>query len=125
MQKEVKAKRQQYLCQQPGRNRLQQVVPFEWSMIYISSLDLKTILRKFLSKKALKGRVLGPYKLQHHTNKGTGKDKRKVEKRKKQGCILSFYNCYFLYIFCLKTVHLVLTLSKILLDMYHALILYI
>lgn len=71
MQKEVKAKRQQYLCQQPGRNRLQQVVPFEWSMIYKSSLDLKTILRKFLSKKALKG--------QHHTNEGTGKDKRKGE----------------------------------------------
>lgn len=25
-----------------------------------------------------------------------------MEKRKKQGCILSFYNCYFLYIVCLK-----------------------
>ena len=60
MQKEVKAKRQQYLCQQPGRNRLQQVVPFEWSMIYKSSLDLKTILRKFLSKKALTAGFWGP-----------------------------------------------------------------
>ena len=79
MQKEVKAKRQQYLCQQPGRNRLQQVVPFEWSMIYKSSLDLKTILRKSLSKKALTGRVLGPHKLQHHTNEGRGKDKRNLK----------------------------------------------
>ena len=79
MQKEVKAKRQQYLCQQPGRNRLQQVVPFEWSMIYKSSLDLKTILRKFLSKRALTGRVLGPHKLQHHTNEGRGKDKRNLK----------------------------------------------
>ena len=25
-----------------------------------------------------------------------------MEKRKKQGCILSFYNCHFLYIVCLK-----------------------
>ena len=83
MQKEVKAKRQQYLCQQPGRNRLQQVVPIEWSMIYISSLDLKIILRKFLCKKALKGRVWGPHKFQHHTNEGTGKDKRKGEEEER------------------------------------------
>lgn len=108
MQKEVKAKRQQYLCQQPGRNRLQQVVPFEWSMIYKSSLDLKTILRKFLSKKALKGRVLGPHKLQHHTNEGTGKDKRKGEeaerwrREKSKVAFLVFIIATFYIFFVLK-----------------------
>ena len=54
-----------------------------------------------LSEKPSKGRFLNPDKLQNHTNEGKEKEKkkepggRKEEKRKSNGCTLSFYNGYF------------------------------
>ena len=63
MQKEVKAKRQQYLFQQPGRNRLQQVMSDEWPMIYVSSQFLENHTGEIcshLTKPASKSRVSGP-----------------------------------------------------------------
>ena len=52
---------------------------------------------RLLSEKASKGRFLGPYKLQNHTNEGKGKEKKKEreerkggEEKKTNGCTLSF-----------------------------------
>ena len=49
-----------------------------------------------LSEKALNGSFFGPDKIKNHTNEGKGKEKkqerggRKEEKRKSNGCALSF-----------------------------------
>ena len=54
-----------------------------------------------LTEKASKGRFLKPEKLQNHSNEGKGKEKEeergegKEEKKKSNGCTLSFYNSYF------------------------------
>ena len=56
-----------------------------------------------LSEKASKGRFLGPEKLQNHSNKGKGKEKKKErregkeETKKSNGCTLGFYNSYFFW----------------------------
>ena len=50
-----------------------------------------------MSEKASKGRFLEPEKLQNHSNKEKGKDKKKErgEEKKSNGCALSFCNSYF------------------------------
>ena len=58
-----------------------------------------------LREKASKGRFLKPKKLQHHTNEGKGNLRRKKERREEKKAIVS-----------LAMVHLVITLSKLRLD---------
>ena len=58
-----------------------------------------------LSEKVSKGMFLKPKKLQNHSNEGKGK-----EKKKSNGCTLSFYNSYFGD--AMQKVHLVI-ISKI------------
>ena len=54
-----------------------------------------------LSEKTSKGTFLKPEKLQNHSNERKGKEKKKErgegkeEKKKSNGCTLSFYNSYF------------------------------
>ena len=83
-----------------------------------------------LSEKASKGRLFGPDKLQNHANEAKGKEKRKEQEERRRrkkamvALLVFFYNRYFGDSVWPKKscwtqkVHLAVTFSKILLDVY-------
>ena len=67
-------------------------------IIYIQPIQFENEIRSHLSQKALKGRFLKSEKLENHSNKEKGKEKKKArgeEKQNKTMVALSFYNSFF------------------------------